>query len=181
MFYNSYLIIDFRAIFFNPIPDILIFHIARGNIMADKDNETKPSSKWKVIGVVAVIIGIGLFIYLIYINSLPIGRDDDVSLSRVQSESQENTIVLFFWGAGCAPCTEQKPIISDLENDYKNSNVTFYWFDISKHKDLTDHYNVDAVPTTIVIDKSGVVDKFRGTTSYDSIADSIEEAILSYV
>jgi thiol-disulfide isomerase/thioredoxin len=89
-------------------------------------------------------------------------------------------VVLYFWSGGCGYCTEQKPIINELEDGFKNSNVTFYWLDYSKHKDLTDHYDVYGFPTTILVTKSGIHQKFVGYTEYDSIASEIKLAIDSY-
>jgi hypothetical protein len=68
----------------------------------------------------------------------------------------------------------------NLENDYKGSNVTFYWFDATNHDDITNHYNVNGVPTTIILNQNGVYKKYVGKTDYSSIARSIDGSINTY-
>jgi thioredoxin 1 len=146
-----------------------------------KTNDKSEKKKNRVIfGIVLIIIGIGIILYLVFIGFGSDMRDDDVSLNQVKDRSKENTVVLFFWGAGCQPCKEQEPIIDDLEDDYEGANVTFYWLDAGKHDDLTKHYNVNGVPTTIILNQNGVHKKYIGLTDYDAIAKSIEGAISTY-
>ena len=46
--------------------------------------------------------------------------------NQVKDESKNNPVVLFFWGSNCPYCDDQKPIIEDLEKEYKNTGVSFY-------------------------------------------------------
>lgn len=139
----------------------------------------EPSNK-KLLAIVMIIIGIGIILYLVFIGFGSGGRDDNASKSDIARISQEQPVVLFFWGQGCAPCQEQKPVIEDLEDHYENLNVTFYWFDASRHNDLTDHYDIYGVPTTIVLNQTGSVKTFVGFSDYNSISAAIEDAIKSY-
>ncbi len=146
------------------------------------DIETKAEKKRRglIIGLVLIIIGIGVILYLVFIGFGSDMRDDHVSLNQVKDKSQEHTVVLFFWGAGCQPCKEQEPIIDDLEDDYKGANVTFYWLDAGKHDDLTRYYNINGVPTTIILNQTGMYKKFIGLTDYGVIAKSIDGAMSTY-
>ena len=133
----------------------------------------------KVLAVIFIIIGIGVTLYLLF-GSVSDSRDDDASFNEIEQNAQANPVVLFFWGEGCSPCQEQKPIITDLEEDYKDSNVTFYWFKYSNHKDLTEHYDITGIPTTIVLNHSGRVKTFVGLDDYGAISTAINDAIQSY-
>lgn len=148
--------------------------------MPEAGKKTTRKESVKVLGIAMVIIGIGIILYLLFIGIGSDARNDDVSLNQINQESQENPVILYFWSGGCSYCEYQKPIMKDLENDYKGSNVTFYWFDAGKNKDLTDHYNIQGYPTTVLLNKSGVQEKFVGYTEYEPLATEIEVAIDSY-
>jgi thiol-disulfide isomerase/thioredoxin len=145
----------------------------------DKQNP-KPKSTVKVIAAVMVIIGIGIILFLLFMGTGSNGRNDDVSLEQINQESQQKTVVLYFWSNGCYYCTEQKPIVTDLEDDFGDGNVTFYWLDVTQNEDLTEHYDIYGYPTTIIITQNGVMKKFVGYTDYDVIASDINKAIDSY-
>jgi thioredoxin 1 len=144
----------------------------------DQDQKNKPN--WKILGIIVAMVGIILIIYIFLASFgyLSDTRDDDVSLSEIKTETKDNAVVVYFWSTGCSYCEQQKPIISDLENDY--NNVTFYWLDVNNHAKISDEYDVYGVPTTVVLDDDGVVKKFVGYTDQDRIEDAIEDAIESY-
>ncbi|WP_455391423.1 thioredoxin family protein [[Eubacterium] cellulosolvens] len=146
----------------------------------EKNENQKTKNNLKVIGIVIAIIGIGIILYLLFLGNGLNTRSDDVSLSDIDQEAQRKPVVLYFWSGGCYYCNEQKPIIEELEHDYGTANVTFYWIDSGKHKELTDHYEIRGYPTTVVLNQSGIVQKNIGYTDYGDIASGINEAIESY-
>jgi thiol-disulfide isomerase/thioredoxin len=150
--------------------------------MPDDENE-KPKSHTrnvKVFGVAMVLIGVGVIAYLLLGGLDSGGQDDDVSLTMIDDKRAEETVVLYFWGDGCIPCQQQKPIIKEIEDNYENMNVTFYWIKYDNHKDLTDHYDVTAIPTTIILNQAGRVETFVGLTERDTLSSTINNAIDSY-
>jgi thioredoxin 1 len=149
-----------------------------------KDNskaktEEKPRRNFKVLGIALVILGIGIILYLAFFGLGSNTRDDNASLTDINNEAKENPVVLYFWADGCPPCAEQKPIIKDLEDEYKG-NVTFYWFNYGNHGDLTSHYKILGTPTTIVINQSEKARKFTGLYDEDEIASAIDDALKTY-
>jgi len=140
----------------------------------------KQKRNLKVIGIIIAMIGIAIILYILFMSYGSNTRSDDASLNKINQESQENPVVLYFWSNGCYYCNQQEPIINDLEKDYKPSNVTFYWFDSAKNKDLTNHYDIYGYPTTLVLDKNGIVQKFVGYSDYSEISSGINEAIVTY-
>jgi thioredoxin 1 len=148
------------------------------NTTEKPDKRKKPNLK--ILGLVLAIVGIILIVYILLagFGYLSGTRDDDVSLSQIRSEVGDNPIVLYFWSNGCSYCVQQKPIISDLEEDYRN--VTFYWLDVNNHDNIADEYDVYGVPTTVILDNNGVVKKFVGLTDQNKLENAIEDAIDSY-
>ena len=134
----------------------------------------------KIIGICMVIIVIGIVLYFVFMN-MSSDRDDNVSLDDIEQETEYQPVVLYFWGDGCPACDEQKPIIDDLEKAFKDLEITFYWLKYSNHKELTEHYDITGVPTTIILDFTGSVDIFVGLTQLEEIEDAIDQATLSYL
>jgi thiol-disulfide isomerase/thioredoxin len=140
----------------------------------------KGKGNWKILGIIVATIGIVILIYIFTVGLGSTARDDDVSLSQIKTETNDNTIVLYFWSNSCVYCEQQKPIIKDLESEYKAENVTFYWLDVNNHDKISDEYDVYGVPVTIVLNQYGVVKKFTGYTDQDRIENAINDAISSY-
>jgi thiol-disulfide isomerase/thioredoxin len=149
------------------------------NANGKKDQNKKKNIK--VIGIIIAMIGIAIILYLLFIGYGSNTRSDNVTINKIEQVSQENPVVLYFWSDGCYYCNEEKPIIEDLEKEYDTSNVTFYWIDSSKNRDLTSHYDVMGYPTTIVLDQNGIVKKYIGYYNYTDIATGIDDAIATYI
>lgn len=67
-----------------------------------------------------------------------------------------------FWSSTCAPCKAIKPAVEDLKEEF--TDVT--WISVNTHDDPNNFartFNVSVVPTIVVVDKNGNVEKHSGT------------------
>lgn len=67
-----------------------------------------------------------------------------------------------FWSPTCAPCKVIKPAVEDLKEEF--SQVT--WVSVNTHDDIhnyTGKFGVSVVPTIVVVNKAGDIDKHSGT------------------
>ena len=67
-----------------------------------------------------------------------------------------------FWSPTCAPCKAIKPAVEDLKEEF--TDVT--WISVNTHDDPKNFarvFNVSVVPTVVVVDKNGNVEKHSGT------------------
>ena len=54
----------------------------------------------------------------------------------------------------CIPCKQMVPVMKTIETKYKDIvQVTFY--DVGKHKDMVDKYQIRLIPTQVFLDKNG--------------------------
>jgi len=79
-----------------------------------------------------------------------------------------------FMADWCGPCKTQEPIVEDLEADYPN--VEFERIDVDERQDIANEYQVRSLPTLIVENDDGVVDRFIGVTQADDLEDALQEA-----
>jgi len=79
-----------------------------------------------------------------------------------------------FMADWCGPCKTQEPIIEDLEADYPD--VEFERIDVDENQDVANEYQVRSLPTLIVENDDGVVERFIGVTQADDLEDALQDA-----
>lgn len=80
-----------------------------------------------------------------------------------------------FYADWCGPCKTQDPILEELEEDY-GDRVTFEKIDVDENEDVANEYQVRSIPTVVIEDDDGVVERFVGVTQREQLEDALEEA-----
>ena len=79
-----------------------------------------------------------------------------------------------FYADWCGPCKTQDPILEELEEDY--GDVTFEKIDVDEAEDVANEYQVRSIPTIVVENDDGVVERFVGVTQREQLEDALESA-----
>lgn len=79
-----------------------------------------------------------------------------------------------FYADWCGPCKTQDPIIEELEADWEG--VEFEKVDVDENQDVANEYQVRSIPTIVVENDDGVVERFVGVTQRDELEDALQEA-----
>ena len=79
-----------------------------------------------------------------------------------------------FYADWCGPCKTQDPILEELEGDYPD--VDFEKVDVDEEQDVANQYQVRSLPTLIVENDDGVVDRFVGVTQREDIEEALKQA-----
>ena len=79
-----------------------------------------------------------------------------------------------FYADWCGPCKTQDPILEDLEEDW--GDVEFEKINVDEEQDVANEYQVRSLPTLIVENDDGVVERFVGVTQREDIEDALEKA-----
>jgi thioredoxin 1 len=74
----------------------------------------------------------------------------------------------------CGPCKTQEPILEEMEPDW--SDVTFERIDVDENQDVANQYQVRSIPTLVVENDDGVVERFVGVTQREDIEAALQEA-----
>jgi len=79
-----------------------------------------------------------------------------------------------FYADWCGPCKTQDPILDDLEDEY--GEVDFEKINVDEEQDVANEYHVRSLPTLIVENDDGIVERFVGVTQADDIEDALNQA-----
>ncbi len=75
----------------------------------------------------------------------------------------------------CGPCKTQDPILEEMKEDW-GDRVTFEKIDVDENQDVANDYQVRSIPTIVVENDDGVVERFVGVTQRDDLENALEQA-----
>ena len=118
------------------------------------------------------------------------------------SEQRGTVILLNFWASWCGPCRTEMPLLDDLYQEYRDYGFTVLGVNLDENRDQADRlldkipvtfpvlfdpqnstsetYGVDAMPTTVLIDRNGVV-RHHHRGYKDGYMDKYEEQVKALV
>ncbi|WP_225333207.1 thioredoxin family protein [Halomicrobium urmianum] len=79
-----------------------------------------------------------------------------------------------FYADWCGPCKTQDPILEELEEDWPD--VDFEKVDVDEEQDVANEYQVRSLPTLVVENDDGVVERFVGVTQRDDLEEALQTA-----
>ena len=79
-----------------------------------------------------------------------------------------------FYADWCGPCKTQYPILEELAEDYPD--VEFEKVDVDAEQDVANEYQVRSLPTLIIDNEEGIVERFVGVTQRDDLESALGEA-----
>ncbi|NIU67007.1 MAG: thioredoxin family protein [Actinobacteria bacterium] len=79
-----------------------------------------------------------------------------------------------FYADWCGPCKTQEPILEEMETDW--GDVEFQRIDVDENQDVANQYQVRSIPTLVVENDDGVVERFVGVTQREDIEAALQEA-----
>ena len=79
-----------------------------------------------------------------------------------------------FYADWCGPCKTQDPILEELEEDYPD--VDFEKVNVDEEQEVANEYQVRSLPTLIVENDDGIVERFVGVTQRDDLESALSEA-----
>jgi len=79
-----------------------------------------------------------------------------------------------FYADWCGPCKTQDPILEELEDDW--GDVSFEKINVDEEQDVANEYQVRSLPTLIVENDDGIVERFVGVTQRDDLEDALDQA-----
>ncbi|MFB6118100.1 thioredoxin family protein [Halosegnis sp.] len=79
-----------------------------------------------------------------------------------------------FYADWCGPCKTQDPILEEIEEDYPD--VSFEKVNVDEEQEVANEYQVRSLPTLVIENDDGIVQRFVGVTQRDDIEAALAEA-----
>ncbi|MFW5939791.1 MAG: thioredoxin domain-containing protein [Halolamina sp.] len=79
-----------------------------------------------------------------------------------------------FYADWCGPCKTQDPILEELEEEY--ADVEFEKIDVDADQETANEYSVRSLPTLVIENDDGVVERFVGVTQRDELEAALNKA-----
>jgi peroxiredoxin len=95
------------------------------------------------------------------------------------TEQRGNIILINFWASWCGPCRQEMPVLQELQDKYQDLGVQVWGINVEQENQagrdflanldlsfsiffdetnkLSEAYNVEAMPTTVIVDRDGIV------------------------
>lgn len=84
-------------------------------------------------------------------------------------EKYDKIMVVDFYATWCGPCKAMAPTMEAMENKYGN-NIEFNKVDIDQSPEIAQEFNVTAVPTIVVISRTGdIIETLVGLQSKERL------------
>lgn len=124
-----------------------------------------------------------VFLLILGLVSLAINAQAEVyeaDASTIESVTGSNyryPVVIDFYATWCGPCQYYSPIVAETADKY-SEKVIFLKVDIDNNPDLCDQFNIQCVPTTIIIyNRKNKHLRYEGTMEASELSDAINEAL----
>jgi len=79
-----------------------------------------------------------------------------------------------FYADWCGPCKTQDPILEDLSEEWVD--VEFEKVNVDEQQDVANEYQVRSLPTLVIENDDGIVERFVGVTQAEDIEAAFEKA-----
>jgi thioredoxin 1 len=79
-----------------------------------------------------------------------------------------------FYADWCGPCKTQDPILEEVLDDH--ADIDFVKVDVDEQQDVANQYQVRSLPTLIIENDDGVVERFVGVTQREDIEAALRKA-----
>ena len=83
--------------------------------------------------------------------------------------------LLDFHADWCGPCKTQDPILEELSEEW-GDRFDLVKVDVDEEQDVANEYQVRSLPTLIVENEDGIVDRFVGVTQKEDLEVALEDA-----
>ncbi|WP_248515524.1 thioredoxin [Salinarchaeum laminariae] len=80
-----------------------------------------------------------------------------------------------FYADWCGPCKTQDPILEELSEEW-GDRFAVEKVNVDEEQEIANEYQVRSLPTLIVENDEGVVERFVGVTQRDDLEDALEQA-----
>ncbi len=97
---------------------------------------------------------------------------DQVGLNELLL-AEDRAVLIDFWSQWCAPCLRLRPHLEKMADRYVDS-ARFVAIDVEKHEAVMDKYDVQSLPTLLLVKGGDEVHRFVGPTLPSAIEERLD-------
>lgn len=90
-----------------------------------------------------------------------------------EAQNSGETWIIDFWASWCGPCKKLAPIYEEVSEEIED--VNFGKVNMEENSSLATKYNVQALPTLVIIKDGDIVAKNEGMVSKEDLKSWIQE------
>ncbi len=103
----------------------------------------------------------------------------DFSDANFQKEVLESDVPVLvdFWAPWCGPCQTMKPIMEELEKDFKDKKIKIGKLNVDENNATAGQYSVMSIPAFKVFKDGKIIDEVVGGQTKDQLVKLIEKVL----
>ena len=129
-----------------------------------------------IIYIVILIIEIIALIIFLNIKNADKQNNQIIELSEENFEKEvlhsKKKVLIDFYATWCNPCNALQPTIEEIAGEYKSLKVIK--INVDQCKELVSKYNINSLPTLIIMNKGNEINRSTGMISKDKILEMCE-------
>ena len=84
----------------------------------------------------------------------------ELTTNNFKDEAMQGVVLIDFFATWCGPCKMLSPIIEELSEEMPN--VKFFKVDVDENEELVEMFNIEAMPTLIILKDGKIANKSVG-------------------
>lgn len=88
----------------------------------------------------------------------------------------DKPVLVDFWATWCGPCLQMAPPVSQLADEYKDRAIVAK-VDVDKNPDISNKYDISAIPTFIVFNQGEEVMRYTGSTTIKGLRSMLDKQL----
>ncbi|HAQ97904.1 MAG: thioredoxin [Limisphaerales bacterium] len=88
----------------------------------------------------------------------------------------DKPVLVDFWATWCGPCLQMAPAVSQLADEYKDRAIVAK-VDVDKNPDISNKYDISAIPTFIVFNQGEEVMRYTGSTTIKGLRSMLDKQL----
>lgn len=89
--------------------------------------------------------------------------------------NSNKTVFIDFYADWCPPCRALSPIIDEVAYENINENLIFTRIDIDDEEDISKQYNIQSIPTLILIKDGEEIDRSIGYIDKEALLEFVNQ------
>ncbi|RMH11957.1 MAG: thioredoxin [Planctomycetota bacterium] len=88
----------------------------------------------------------------------------------------DKPVMVDFWAEWCQPCRRLAPAVEEVAEQFAG-RAKVGKVDIESNREITQNFDIQAIPTIIVFKSGKIVDRFTGLRGSAELSESLERAL----